>query len=143
MTLYFTDYVFRIGASGWAVHVPWTLPSCSPPFTMSAMLKSTRMLPSARIAPRVYGIRAYSAPPPPPPNKPQGTPLEQTAKTDKAGTSGPIITVTLVGLLVGGLYMFSDDLKSYLSGGMAAADKSVVAEQKDGKMVSLFGGKKE
>ncbi|WFC98224.1 hypothetical protein MYAM1_000949 [Malassezia yamatoensis] len=97
---------------------------------------------SARNDPSTYDplraiprTRAYSTPE----GEPKKTINEESFKTsDKANSSIGLVTGIMVASIMGGVFFFSDEMKSYLSGGLAAGDKSVVAQQKDGKMVSPF-----
>ncbi|WFD42305.1 hypothetical protein MPSI1_000947 [Malassezia psittaci] len=94
--------------------------------------RSTGLLRTVRAIPRT---RAYSTPE----GGPKKTINEESFKnSDKANRSVPLVTGILVASVMGGVFFFSEDMKSYLSGGLAAGDKSVVAQQKEGKMVSPF-----
>lgn len=97
------------------------------------VFRSTSLLRPMRAIPRV---RAYSTPT----EGQNKKTIEQTTRQEssKAGSNVGLIAFTLVGALAGGLYFSNDELKSYLAGGLAAGDSSVVSQQKEGKMITPF-----
>ena len=102
------------------------------PFIRSTMVlfRSTNLVRTTRALPR---LRAYST------GGPKQTINEASHNdTKKAGSNVGLITFSLVGAVAAGVYFFSDDLKSSLAGGHAAGDKSVLSQQKEGKMVTPF-----
>lgn len=94
------------------------------------LFRSTNLLRTTRALPR---LRAYST------EGPKKTINEASHNdTKKAGSNVGLITFGFLGAVIGGVYFFSDDAKSSLAGGNAAGDKSVISQQKEGKMVSPF-----
>ncbi|WFC93949.1 cytochrome-c peroxidase [Malassezia brasiliensis] len=94
------------------------------------LFRSTNLLRSTRALPH---LRAYST------EGPKRTINEASHNdTKKAGSNVGLIAFGLLGAVIGGVYFFSEDTKSSLAGGNAAGDKSIISQQKEGKMVTPF-----